>query len=501
MECDDHLASGCFIKCTVRWTRIMWIASAQDAQKAAGAILDVDRNPRLPHPHGKRRDALCHVLLGPVTWDHATAMPWPLSFPRRASCHLRRICRKAESRRGGDSAHCKSGTLGMASHNTILARFAIVLAHLLHECVGSQRCAQDGLHTSGSSSSTPGRQRVRSGSDTMSTSSWIPRLKRRGIRESPCSPPSHCTMSCKSVDGIGAYDHMFRGAMLSKMLSEPAWPPPVREGHVLGAITLHLAGWFNNTVALGLTSVYQSSNHVPHAIGACPRWKANWNGAHARTKKKTTHTKPRRRLRNTKPRHTRFLTEDLNVMSLTWTTTSSTRELKGKSDGHSHAIPGIFKDVRFYPILNFGLFWAPLFSRCFHPIMNFGHFWAPPFFKMSGFYPTRNFGHFWAALLKMSLNFPNFWAGFIATHHCLLCLPLCLPLVSCFGLGCVLCLRTLFAACCARFGMTASTNGHWILWDCTKLSTQQENKENKTQKKTKMNRNKQQRKTLGDRTI
>ena len=39
---------------------------------------------------------------------------------------------------------------------------------------------------------------------------------------------------------------------------------------------------------------------------------------------------------------------------------------------------GIFKDVRFYPILNFGHIWAPLFSRCFYPIMNFGHFWAPP---------------------------------------------------------------------------------------------------------------------------
>ena len=59
---------------------------------------------------------------------------------------------------------------------------------------------------------------------------------------------------------------------------------------------------------------------------------------------------------------------------------------------------GIFKDVRFYPILNFGHFLAPLFSRCFYPIMNFGHFWALPFFKMSGFYPTRNFGQFCADL-------------------------------------------------------------------------------------------------------
>ena len=38
--------------------------------------------------------------------------------------------------------------------------------------------------------------------------------------------------------------------------------------------------------------------------------------------------------------------------------------------------PGIFKDVQFYPILNFGHFWAPLFSRCFYPIMNFVHFGA-----------------------------------------------------------------------------------------------------------------------------
>ena len=41
------------------------------------------------------------------------------------------------------------------------------------------------------------------------------------------------------------------------------------------------------------------------------------------------------------------------------------------------AIQGIFKDVRFYPMLNFGHFGAPLFSLCFYTIMNFGHFWAP----------------------------------------------------------------------------------------------------------------------------
>ena len=114
--------------------------------------------------------------------------------------------------------------------------------------------------------------------------------------------------------------------------------------------------------------------------------------------------------------------------------------------GHAFsAIPtddlfGIFKDVRFYPILNFGLFWAPLFSRCFYPIMNFGHFWTPPFFKISGFYPTRNFGHFWAAFSKMSLHFSKF-LGRLRRHTqcpfsrvflCVFLLSLALALVAFF---------------------------------------------------------------------
>ena len=99
--------------------------------------------------------------------------------------------------------------------------------------------------------------------------------------------------------------------------------------------------------------------------------------------------------------------------------------------------PGMFKNVRFYTILNFGLFWAPLFSRCFyphnefwpflglppllqdirvlpHPIFSliFGPtplfellealFWPKRRPEILNFYPTRNFGHFWAALSKMS---------------------------------------------------------------------------------------------------
>ena len=47
------------------------------------------------------------------------------------------------------------------------------------------------------------------------------------------------------------------------------------------------------------------------------------------------------------------------------------RDVKGQDKG-------IFKDVQFYPILNFGHFWATLFSRCFYSIMNFGHFCPPP---------------------------------------------------------------------------------------------------------------------------
>ena len=140
--------------------------------------------------------------------------------------------------------------------------------------------------------------------------------------------------------------------------------------------------------------------------------------------------------------------------------TGSSGTLGWRDPGHLRRVSsvlGIFKDVRFYPILNFGLFWAPLFSRCFYPLMNFGHFWAPPFFKVSVFYPTRFFRQFWADAtfsavrrtflaeekahnleflphpkfwpffgrpLKDVLEFSKFWAGFVATHsvHCLLCL-------------------------------------------------------------------------------
>ena len=49
---------------------------------------------------------------------------------------------------------------------------------------------------------------------------------------------------------------------------------------------------------------------------------------------------------------------------------------------------GNFKDVRFYPLLNFGLFGAALL-------------------QMSVFYPTRNFRQFWAPSLVTLLTFPN----------------------------------------------------------------------------------------------
>ena len=35
-------------------------------------------------------------------------------------------------------------------------------------------------------------------------------------------PNASPTATVLTVDGIGAYDHVFRGAMLSKLLSEPA---------------------------------------------------------------------------------------------------------------------------------------------------------------------------------------------------------------------------------------------------------------------------------------
>ena len=70
---------------------------------------------------------------------------------------------------------------------------------------------------------------------------------------------------------------------------------------------------------------------------------------------------------------------------------------------------GIFEDVRFYPIMNFGHFWALPSSRCpgFTPPGILANFWPIPLFQPLGtlfwpkrratilnFYPTRNFGHF-----------------------------------------------------------------------------------------------------------
>ena len=57
---------------------------------------------------------------------------------------------------------------------------------------------------------------------------------------------------------------------------------------------------------------------------------------------------------------------------------------------------GTFKDVRFYTILNFGLFWAPFIFSMFLPHNEFWPFLAPPLFKISVFYPTRFFRQFLA---------------------------------------------------------------------------------------------------------
>ena len=40
-------------------------------------------------------------------------------------------------------------------------------------------------------------------------------------------------------------------------------------------------------------------------------------------------------------------------------------QMASRSQVRSGQRRGIFNDVRFYPILNFGHFWTPLFSRCF----------------------------------------------------------------------------------------------------------------------------------------
>ena len=111
------------------------------------------------------------------------------------------------------------------------------------------------------------------------------------------------------------------------------------------------------------------------------------------------------------------------------------------------------------------------------------------------FYPTRNFGHFWAALSKMSLNFSKF-LGRLRRHtvsvsssvssSCLLLWPW-LRSLSHGGpcsLHVVLGLAWLPPPMVTGFFEIAQSFQHRTV-----------KKTKKTQKKTKMNRNKQQRKT------
>ena len=145
-----------------RWS-IMWIASAQDAQKAAGAIRNADRNPRPPHRHRKRRDAMCHVLLGFVT---SRALPWPLSFLRGASSHIRGIGREAESGGGGDNEVRHIGA--PATHIAGPERWETCSRRNRSSHISCTNASDPnvvpriltlrGLHTSGPSSSTPGEQ-------------------------------------------------------------------------------------------------------------------------------------------------------------------------------------------------------------------------------------------------------------------------------------------------------------------------------------------------------
>ena len=93
---------------------------------------------------------------------------------------------------------------------------------------------------------------------------------------------------------------------------------------------------------------------------------------------------------------------------------------------------GNFKDVRLYPIFNFGHFLAALLKISgFYPTRKFRQFWADPTFsavrsiflaeeeaQILEFYPTRNFCHFLAlkdVRFYPNRNFGYFWAPRIFT--------------------------------------------------------------------------------------
>ena len=154
---------------------------------------------------------------------------------------------------------------------------------------------------------------------------------------------------------------------------------------------------------------------------------------------------------------------------------------------------GRFKDFRFYTTLNFGFFLGPpIFSmfllhgefwpflapspspRCLGFTANFG----TPLFQLlealcwpkrrpqSFFYPTRNFGLFFGPPSKMSLNFSKILGRLRRHTQCPLSLVSSSASSSCLLLWPWLCSLShggpLFPARCARFGMAASSNGHWI---------------------------------------
>ena len=149
----------------------MWIASAQDAQKAAGAILDAERNPRPPIFMGS--DAMhCAIFcwarhLGDHANSNANDLSHSLVVPRGICVGLvgRKSAEEVVTPRvqhtGAKPATRIAGRERWEWRPTILARSAFVPSHI--SCTNASDpngvpkiFTPRGLHTSGPSSSHSG---------------------------------------------------------------------------------------------------------------------------------------------------------------------------------------------------------------------------------------------------------------------------------------------------------------------------------------------------------
>ena len=160
----------------------------------------------------------------------------------------------------------------------------------------------------------------------------------------------------------------------------------------------------------------------------------------------------------------------------------------------------IHRHILWCPVLPHNEFWPFLSPLPFFKNPTSSAVFWPKRPTILNFYPTRNFGHFLGRLLKDVLECFQICGPASSPHTVSIvsCVFLCVFLLS---LALALALAAFFCLTedLVRCTLCSVWHGCLYQWSLYSLRLYKAiNTENKTQKKTKMNRNKQQRKTLGD---